>query len=203
LKFQNNKRLSNADDNYSYYESKKVIKQGRLNLPITIHHRRGEEDDSSQKYQRTFNYNKINQKLNSNLSNKYIQNSNLKINNKSSNRQDDSRNIQQSTFRKETISITNKIGGRLNDNNSRKDLTPNVRKGREIKAYSQYQKYGQKNKLNYKNSKYQINQNIDVRNNLSKYQYNNDNGLIAINCPVHGKRIVRRSKLKELGIIDN
>ena len=179
MKFQNNKSPSNANDNYNYYESKKVIKQGRLNLPITIHHRRGEEDDSSQKYQRTFNYNKITKKLNSNLSHKYIQNSNLKINNKSNTRLDNSRNIQQSTFRKEASSITNRIGGRLNQN------------------------YSQKNKLNYNNLKYQLNRSIDVRNNLLKNQYNGDNDLVDINCPVHGRRKVRRSKLRELGIIVN
>ena len=203
MKFQNNKGPSNGDDNYNYYESKHIIKHGRLNLPITIHHRRGEEDNSSQKYQRNSSYNKTSQKLSPNLSRKYIKNSKLKINNKSNIRQDNSRNIQKSIYRKETYTITNRIGGRLNENNSRRDLTPDTRKGREIKAFSQYQKYGQKSKLNYNNSKYQLNQSTDVRSNLSKYQYNDDNDLIVIYCPVHGKRTFRKSKLRELGIILN
>ena len=203
MKFQNNKGPSNGDDNYNYYESKHVIKHGRLNLPITIHHRRGEDEDSSEKYQRNSSYNKTSQKLSPNVSRKYIQNFNLKINNKSDIRKDNSRNIQKSTYRKETYTITNRIGGRLNDNNSRRDLTPDASKEREIKGFSQYQKYGQKNKSNYNISKNQLNKSTDVRSNLSKYQHNDNDDLIVINCPVHGKRTVRRSKLRELGIILN
>jgi hypothetical protein len=201
IKFKNNKGSSNGDDNYNYYEFKHVIKQGRLNKPITIHHRRGEDDNSSQNLQRYSNYNILNQKMNSYLSNKYVQNSNLKINNKSNTLQDNSKNIQKSSYRKVTNTITNKIGGRLNYNNPRKDLTPDDRNGREIKTFSQYQKYEQKNKINYNNSKYQLNQSNDIRNTLSKYQNNDNNDLIEINCPVHGRRAVRKSKLRELGII--
>jgi len=198
LAFQSIKRPSVGDDNYNYYEFKHVIKQGRLNLPITIHHRRGEDDDSSQQYQVNSSYKIMPQNFKSNLTKRYHRNSNLQTNNKYNIRKD-SKN-QKLIYRKETDLTTNSIVRRRNNNN----LTPDAKKGREIKPVSLYQKFGQKNKLNYNNVRSQINQSTEVTSNFtSKYLYNDDDDLVVINCPVHGKRTVRKGKLRELGIIIN
>lgn len=187
MTFLNNKKPSNGDNNYNYYESKHVVKKGRLNLPITIHHRRGENDDySSQKYQRNSSFNKISQKSKSNLNNGYNQNSSLKINNKYNTRQNNNRNIHQSTYRKEASSTAiNRIGGRANNNIGR-ELTPDSRKGKEIKTFSKYQKY------EHNNTKCQLNKSTEFRENLiSKYQFVDDNDFIVITCPVHGKITIK------------
>ena len=41
-RFQQTTNKSDNGDNYEYFESKHVLKTGRVNQPITIHHRRGE-----------------------------------------------------------------------------------------------------------------------------------------------------------------
>ena len=142
MSFKSNKKTSYGDDNYNYYEFKHVIKQGRLNLPITIHSRRGEHDNSSQKNQINFSYNKSSQNMKSNFTNRYHRKSNLQINNKSNTRKD-SRN-KKSIYKKEEYLTTNSIWGRGNNNNVRRDLTSDTKKGREMKRLSQYQKFGQK-----------------------------------------------------------
>ena len=105
MSLKNNKRSSDGDDNYNHYEFNHSIKQGSLNLPIAIHHIRGEDDDSSQKYQINSSYNKSSQNMKSNLTNRNHHNSNLKLNNKSNIRKD-SRD-KQSIHKKVTFLITN------------------------------------------------------------------------------------------------
>ena len=90
MAFQSNKRPSDGDNNnnYNYNEFKHAIKQGKLNLPVTIHHIRDEDDESSQKYQINSSYNQSSQNVKSNLTNRYHHNSNLQIKNKSNFRKD-------------------------------------------------------------------------------------------------------------------
>jgi len=61
-RFQQTTSKSNKGDNYEYFESKYVVKSGRVNQPITVHHRRGGKGDDdnqlSKSVNRSSSYNK-------------------------------------------------------------------------------------------------------------------------------------------------
>ena len=62
IRFQQTTSKSDNGDNYEYFESKHVVKSGRVNQPITVHHRRGGKGDGdnqlSQSANRSSSYNK-------------------------------------------------------------------------------------------------------------------------------------------------
>jgi hypothetical protein len=62
IRFQQTTSKSDNGDNYEYFESKHVVKSGRVNQPITVHHRRGGKGDGdnqlSQSVNRSSSYNK-------------------------------------------------------------------------------------------------------------------------------------------------
>ena len=201
-RFQQTTSSSDVGNNFNYYEDKHVVKQGRLNLPITIHHLRGEEGDEqlNQKHDRNSSYTKTSQKITSNLNKSYTQSSNLKnINNQKGGADQASRYTQQSTYKKITTTTSSGLGGR--------DTGVRSGTGRDsgIGAYSEYKKYEQNNKTN--NVSSQFNRSIDFRKDansfVSKYQFADDDEFVVIDCPVHGKQIVKRNKLKKLGLSFN
>ena len=197
-RYQQTTSSSNPGNNFNYYEDKNVVKQGRLNLPITNHHLRGIEDDgqSSKKYERNSSYSKTSQKVTSSLNKSYTQSTNLKnINNQRGGDNQGSKYTQQTTYKKITTTTTSGLGGRDTGNRS----------GAGIGAYTEYKKYEQKNKSNNETS--QFNRSTDFRKDansfVSKYQFADDDEFVVIDCPVHGKQIVKRNKLKKLGLIFN
>ena len=88
-RFQQTTNKSDNGDNYEYFESKHVLKTGRVNQPITIHHRRGEiggyetsktsqisqikKDNRSSSYNKT-SYQSQNQRQSQNQSQRQSQN---------------------------------------------------------------------------------------------------------------------------------
>ena len=197
-RYQQTTSSSNPGNNFNYYEDKNVVKQGRLNLPITNHHLRGVEGDgqSSKKYERNSSYSKTSQKVTSSLNKSYTQSTNLKnINNQRGGDNQGSKYTQQTTYKKITTTTTSGLGGRDTGNRS----------GAGIGAYTEYKKYEQKNKSNNETS--QFNRSTDFRKDansfVSKYQFADDDEFVVIDCPVHGKQIVKRNKLKKLGLIFN
>ena len=200
IRFRQTTSSSDLGNNFNYYEDKHVVKQGRLNLPITIHHLRGEEDDREPKHDRNSSYSKTSQKITSNLNKSYTQSSNLKnINNQKGGADQGNRYTQQTTYKKITTTTSSGLGGR--------DAGLRSGAGRDsaIGAYTEYKKYEQKNKTN--NDVSQFNRSTDYRkdvnNFVSKYQFADDDEFVVIDCPVHGKQIVKRNKLKKLGLSFN
>ena len=198
-RYQQTTTSSERGNNFNYYEDKNVVKQGRLNLPITNHHLRGGEDDGKlpQKYERNSSYSKASQKITSSLNKSYTQSSNLKnINNQKGGTNQGSKYTQKITYKKITTTTTNGLGGRN---------TGNLSGAGGIGAYTEYKKYEQKNKAN--NDTSQFNRSTDFRKDansfVSKYQFADDDEFVVIDCPVHGKQVVKRSKLKNLGLIFN
>ena len=198
-RYQQTTTSSERGNNFNYYEDKNVVKQGRLNLPITNHHLRGGEDDGKlpQKYERNSSYSKASQKITSSLNKSYTQSSNLKnINNQKGGTNQGSKYTQKTTYKKITTTTINGLGGRN---------TGNLSGAGGIGAYTEYKKYEQKNKAN--NDTSQFNRSTDFRKDansfVSKYQFADDDEFVVIDCPVHGKQIVKRNKLKKLGLIFN
>ena len=198
-RYQQTTTSSERGNNFNYYEDKNVVKQGRLNLPITNHHLRGGEDDGKlpQKYERNSSYSKTSKKITSSLNKSYTQSSNLKnINNQKGGTNQGSKYTQKTTYKKITTTTTNGLRGRN---------TGNLSRAGGIGAYTEYKKYEQKNKAN--NEASQFNRSTEFRKDansfVSKYQFADDDEFVVINCPVHGKQVVKRSKLKNLGLIFN
>ena len=54
-RFQQTSNKSDNGDNYEYFESKHVVKSGRVNQPITVHHRRGGKEDTDNKLSNSVN----------------------------------------------------------------------------------------------------------------------------------------------------
>ncbi len=202
IRFQQTTNSSDTGNNFNYYEDKHVVKQGRVNLPVTIHHIRGEENDDpmAQNHDRNSSYTKTSQKITSNLNKSYTQSSNLKnINNQKGGADQGSRYTQQTTYKKITTTTSRGLGGRDTE------TLAGAGKNSGIGAYSEYKKYEQKNKTS--NEASQFNRSTDFRRDLnnvvSKYQFADDEDFVVIDCPVHGKQIVKRSKLKKLGLSFN
>ena len=202
IRFQQTTSSSDLGNNFNYYEDKHVIKQGRLNLPITIHHLRGEDDDGQlvKKHDINSSYTKASQKITTNLNKSYTQSSNLKnINNQKGVNDQGSRYTQKTTYKKITTTTSNGVNGR--------DTGIRSGPGRDsgIGAYTEYKKYEQKNKTS--NDAGQFNRSTDFRKDvnsfISKYQFADDDEFVVIDCPVHGKQIVKRNKLKKLGLSFN
>ena len=201
-RYQQTTTSSERGNNFNYYEDKNVVKQGRLNLPITNHHLRGGEDDGKlpQKYERNSSYSKASQKITSSLNKSYTQSSNLKnINNQKGGADQGSRYTQQTTYKKITTTTSSGLGGRDTG------LRSGAGKDSGIGAYTEYKKYEQKNKTS--NDTNQFNRSTNFRNDvnsfISKYQFADDDEFVIIDCPVHGKQIVKRNKLKKLGLSFN
>ena len=202
IRFQQTTNSTDLGNSFNYYEDKHVVKQGRLNLPNTIHHLRGEEDDGqlAQKYDGNSSYTKTSQKITSNLNKSYTQSSNLKnINNQKGGADQGSRYTQQTTYKKITTTTSSGLGGRDTG------LRSGAGKDSGIGAYTEYKKYEQKNKTS--NDTNQFNRSTNFRNDvnsfISKYQFADDDEFVIIDCPVHGKQIVKRNKLKKLGLSFN
>ena len=203
IRFQQTTSSSDlGNNNFNYYEEKHVVKQGRLNLPIGIHHIRGEEDDEKlvKKPDRNSSYTNASQKITSNLNKSYTQSSNLKnINNQKGVNDQGSRYTKQTTYKKITTTESCGLNGR--------DTGIRSGPGRDsgIGAYNEYKKYEQKNKTS--NDASQFNRSYDFRKDvnsfISKYQFADDDEFVVIDCPVHGKQIVKRNKLKKLGLSFN
>ena len=115
-----------------------------------------------------------------------------------------SRFIQQSKYKKVNKTIVNQFGDR---GKGVKVFVPG--KEQVISSYSEYKKYEQKPKLlkNPNNvSKHQLNKSSIVRqsnnynnyNNVSNYQFNDDE-FVVIDCPVHGKQTIKKSKFMKFG----
>ncbi len=202
IRFQQTTSSSDTGNNFNYYEDRHVVKQGRVNLPVTLHQLRGEENEAplAQKPDRNSSYTKTSQKITSNLNKSYTQSSNLNnINSQKRGADQGSRYTQQSTYKKITTTTTRGLGGR--DTETRLG----DRKNSGVGAYTEYKKYEQKNKTS--NEVNQFNRSTDFRkdvnNVVSKYQFADDEDFVVIDCPVHGKQIVKRSKLKKLGLSFN
>ena len=199
IRYQQTTSSSDRGNKLNNYENKNVAKQGRVNLPNTNHYLRGGEGDRqlAQKYDRNSSYSKISQKITSSLNKSYTQSSNLKnINSQKGGDNQGSKYIQQTTYKKISTTTTNGLGGRDTGNRSGAG---------GIGAYTEYKKYEQKNKTN--NDISQFNRSTDFRKDansfVSKYQFADDDEFVVIDCPVHGKQIVKRNKLKKLGLIFN
>jgi hypothetical protein len=201
IRFQQTTSSSDLGNNFNYYEDRHVEKQGRLNLPNTNHHLRGAEDDGqlAQKHDRNSSYTKTSQKVTSNLNKSYNQSTNLKnINNQKGGTDQGSRYTQQTTYKKITTTSSG-LGGR--------DTGVRSGAGRDsgIGAYTEYKKYEQNNKTSNDSSLFNRSTDIrkDINSFISKYQFADDDEFVIIDCPVHGKQIVKRNKLKKLGLLFN
>ena len=167
-------RSNDDGDNYNYYESKNILKKARKNMPITIHHRRGDigsEYDTPSKHERSSSYTKTKttQKY-SNLNNTYTDGNVLNNLNKSkpgTGANKGGNKYTQSTYQIKTSSITS--GGRGSG--------PESGVGKGSSSYSEYRKYEQRGNINNGRNSGGFNQNTNNKygtrtENLSRYQLN-------------------------------
>ena len=195
-RFQQTTSRSEDGDNYEYFESKHVVKTGRVNQPITIHRYRGEiggnEISSINQDNRSSSYNKKitsttqtitrNNKVVPKIESKTYQNI-RRVDGK------DGAGMITTKYTQKTTTIQN--------------IKKEERKGAE--GLNEYRKYSQKGKMYpsaSSSSKYEMKQTMTE----SKNQIENDALYKAfaqgefeyVFCPVHGKQLVRKKKFRKL-----
>ena len=195
-RFQQTTSKSDRGDNYEYFESKHVIKSGRVNQPITIHHRRGGEEGR---------YNTPQIKSSENRSSSYN-----KISSQRESRNQTGTGIigtkytQKTTYQNKTINQYSNIKGKEGKgsntypeykNYTKKDASGKKEGTRSANTskYGMNQSMTQTKKQEYKRVEYGLNQKKD-----DQYESFDESEFQVVFCPVHGRQLVRKKKLKKL-----
>ena len=195
-RFQQTTSRSEDGDNYEYFESKHVVKTGRVYQPITIHRYRGEiggnEISTTNKDNRSSSYNKKitsttqtitrNNKIEPKIESKTYQNI-RRVDGK------DGAGMITTKYTQKTTTIQN--------------IKKEERKGAE--GLNEYRKYSQKGKMDASassSSKYEMKQTVTETKNQSEndalYKAFAQGEFEYVFCPVHGKQLVRKKKFRKL-----
>ena len=195
-RFQQTTSRSEDGDNYEYFESKHVVKTGRVYQPITIHRYRGEiggnEISSINQDNRSSSYNKKitsttqtitrNNKIEPKIESKTYQNI-RRVDGK------DGAGMITTKYTQKTTTIQN--------------IKKEERKGAE--GLNEYRKYSQKGKMDASassSSKYEMKQTVTETKNQSEndalYKAFAQGEFEYVFCPVHGKQLVRKKKFRKL-----
>ena len=195
-RFQQTTSRSEDGDNYEYFESKHVVKTGRVYQPITIHRYRGEiggnEISTTNKDNRSSSYNKKitsttqtitrNNKIEPKIESKTYQNI-RRVDGK------DGAGMITTKYTQKTTTIQN--------------IKKEERKGAE--GLNEYRKYSQKGKMDASassSSKYEMKQTMTETKNQSEndalYKAFAQGEFEYVFCPVHGKQLVRKKKFRKL-----
>ena len=195
-RFQQTTSRSEDGDNYEYFESKHVVKKGRVYQPITIHRYRGEiggnEISTTNKDNRSSSYNKKitsttqtitrNNKIEPKIESKTYQNI-RRVDGK------DGAGMITTKYTQKTTTIQN--------------IKKEERKGAE--GLNEYRKYSQKGKMDASassSSKYEMKQTVTETKNQSEndalYKAFAQGEFEYVFCPVHGKQLVRKKKFRKL-----
>ena len=195
-RFQQTTSRSEDGDNYEYFESKHVVKTGRVYQPITIHRYRGEiggnEISTTNKDNRSSSYNKKitsttqtitrNNKVAPKIESKTYQNI-RRVDGK------DGAGMITTKYTQKTTTIQN--------------IKKEERKGAE--GLNEYRKYSQKGKMDASassSSKYEMKQTMtETKNQIENdalYKAFAQGEFEYVFCPVHGKQLVRKKKFRKL-----
>ena len=195
-RFQQTTSRSEDGDNYEYFESKHVVKKGRVYQPITIHRYRGEiggnEISTTNKDNRSSSYNKKitsttqtitrNNKIEPKIESKTYQNI-RRVDGK------DGAGMITTKYTQKTTTIQN--------------IKKEERKGAE--GLNEYRKYSQKGKMDASassSSKYEMKQTVtETKNQIENdalYKAFAQGEFEYVFCPVHGKQLVRKKKFRKL-----
>ena len=195
-RFQQTTSRSEDGDNYEYFESKHVVKKGRVYQPITIHRYRGEiggnEISTTNKDNRSSSYNKKitsttqtitrNNKVAPKIESKTYQNI-RRVDGK------DGAGMITTKYTQKTTTIQN--------------INKEERKGAE--GLNEFRKYSQKGKMDASassSSKYEMKQTVTETKNQSEndalYKAFAQGEFEYVFCPVHGKQLVRKKKFRKL-----
>ena len=195
-RFQQTTSRSEDGDNYEYFESKHVVKKGRVYQPITIHRYRGEiggnEISTTNKDNRSSSYNKKitsttqtitrNNKIEPKIESKTYQNI-RRVDGK------DGAGMITTKYTQKTTTIQN--------------IKKEERKGAE--GLNEYRKYSQKGKMDASassSSKYEMKQTMtETKNQIENdalYKAFAQGEFEYVFCPVHGKQLVRKKKFRKL-----
>ena len=195
-RFQQTTSRSEDGENYEYFESKHVVKTGRVYQPITIHRYRGEiggnEISTTNKDNRSSSYNKKitsttqtitrNNKIEPKIESKTYQNI-RRVDGK------DGAGMITTKYTQKTTTIQN--------------IKKEERKGAE--GLNEYRKYSQKGKMDASassSSKYEMKQTMTETKNQSEndalYKAFAQGEFEYVFCPVHGKQLVRKKKFRKL-----
>ena len=195
-RFQQTTSRSEDGDNYEYFESKHVVKKGRVYQPITIHRYRGEiggnEISTTNKDNRSSSYNKKitsttqtitrNNKIEPKIESKTYQNI-RRVDGK------DGAGMITTKYTQKTTTIQN--------------INKEERKGAE--GLNEFRKYSQKGKMDASassSSKYEMKQTMTETKNQSEndalYKAFAQGEFEYVFCPVHGKQLVRKKKFRKL-----
>ena len=195
-RFQQTTSKSEDGDNYEYFESKHVVKTGRVYQPITIHRYRGEiggnEISTTNQDNRSSSYNKKitsatqtitrNNKIEPKIESKTYQNI-RRVDGK------DGAGMITTKYTQKTTTIQN--------------IKKEERKGAE--GLNEYRKYSQKGKMDASassSSKYEMKQTMtETKNQIENdalYKAFAQGEFEYVFCPVHGKQLVRKKKFRKL-----
>jgi len=195
-RFQQTTSRSEDGDNYEYFESKHVVKKGRVYQPITIHRYRGEiggnEISTINQDNRSSSYNKKitsttqtitrNNKIEPKIESKTYQNI-RRVDGK------DGAGMITTKYTQKTTTIQN--------------IKKEERKGEE--GLNEYRKYSQKGKMDASassSSKYEMKQTMtETKNQIENdalYKAFAQGEFEYVFCPVHGKQLVRKKKFRKL-----
>ena len=195
-RFQQTTSRSEDGDNYEYFESKHVVKTGRVYQPITIHRYRGEiggnEISTTNQDNRSSSYNKKitsttqtitrNNKIEPKIESKTYQNI-RRVDGK------DGAGMITTKYTQKTTTIQN--------------INKEERKGAE--GLNEYRKYSQKGKMDASassSSKYEMKQTVtETKNQIENdalYKAFAQGEFEYVFCPVHGKQLVRKKKFRKL-----
>jgi hypothetical protein len=195
-RFQQTTSRSEDGDNYEYFESKHVVKKGRVYQPITIHRYRGEiggnEISTTNQDNRSSSYNKKitsttqtitrNNKIEPKIESKTYQNI-RRVDGK------DGAGMITTKYTQKTTTIQN--------------INKEERKGAE--GLNEYRKYSQKGKMDASassSSKYEMKQTMtETKNQIENdalYKAFAQGEFEYVFCPVHGKQLVRKKKFRKL-----
>ena len=195
-RFQQTTSRSEDGDNYEYFESKHVVKKGRVYQPITIHRYRGEiggnEISTTNKDNRSSSYNK---KITSTTKT-------ITRNNKVAPK------IESKTYQN-IRRVDGKDGaGMITTKYTQKTTTiQNIKKEerKDAEGLNEYRKYSQKGKMDASassSSKYEMKQTMTETKNQSEndalYKAFAQGEFEYVFCPVHGKQLVRKKKFRKL-----
>ena len=206
-RFQQTTSSTDDGDKYNYYESNNILKKGRKNIPANVHHRieeEGNEYNVSSSYGRSSSYTKTKttQQV-SNINNSYTE-GNLPgkgISNYTQRSGAEKGSSSFSEYRRYEQRGRGNIGG-YNYGGDRvgTDNTSSYQNN----TSNRYNQGGSYNGGNYgSSSQYGYNQSNEYRyggsnmGGFSQYQSFDDSEFVIIDCPVHGRQVVRRNKLKK------
>ena len=206
-RFQQTTSSTDDGDKYNYYESNNILKKGRKNIPANVHHRieeEGNEYNVPSSYGRSSSYTKTKttQQV-SNINNSYTE-GNLPgkgISNYTQRSGAEKGSSSFSEYRRYEQRGRGNIGG-YNYGGDRvgTDNTSSYQNN----TSNRYNQGGSYNGGNYgSSSQYGYNQSNEYRygganmGGFSQYQSFDDSEFVIIDCPVHGRQVVRRNKLKK------